>query len=189
MSLLLLFTSSGSVNAYTLDAGVGAYTLTGQDATTTATRTVNAASGSYDLTGQDATTTATRTVNAAAGSYAITGQSATLAIFDYKLTVTQVQLLTRIWELHGLSTPLTVGPTARTTTNISQTVTEASGTVTVATTANTGILNPDIGLMVEELAALHGITTNLVVTSSSRVAGTINQSLSTAGAVTTVTRL
>jgi hypothetical protein len=100
-----------------------------------------------------------------------------------------VRLLTRIWELHGLSTPLTVGPTARTTTNISQTVTEASGTVTIATTVDTGILNPDIGLMVEELAALHGITTNLVVTSTSRVAGTISQSLSSVGAVTTVTRL
>ena len=42
--------------------------------------------------------------------------------------------------------------------------------------------------MITELAALHGLTADLVVTGTQRTAGSIVQTISTSGTTTTVTR-
>lgn len=54
MSLLLLFKSSGSATAYSLDAAAGSYALTGQSATLLKALSLNAAAGTFTLSGQDA---------------------------------------------------------------------------------------------------------------------------------------
>lgn len=62
-----------------------------------------------------------------------------------------------------------------------------SGTDTVTIeTVSSDILQGDVEVWIDKLAALHGLTTPLVVTAASRVAGTINQTFVTAGSTTTV---
>jgi hypothetical protein len=105
------------------------------------------------------------------------------------ITRAQAQLLRRIHALHGLATaPLVVGPNARSAGDITQTISQAGQSVTISTTTADDVLLVDVGQMIEELAALHGITTPLTVTPTSRTAGAIVQSLATVGSVTTVTR-
>jgi hypothetical protein len=64
--------------SYTLTAGSGSYTLTGQAAGLLAGRTLAAAQGSYALTGQDAALLKGNTLAAAQGSYTLTGQDVAL---------------------------------------------------------------------------------------------------------------
>lgn len=105
------------------------------------------------------------------------------------ITRAQAQLLRRIHALHGLAaTPLVVGPSSRSAGDITQTINQAGQSVTIATTAADDVVLADVGQMIEELAALHGITAPLTVTPTTRIAGTIVQSLATVGSVTTVTR-
>ena len=107
---------------------------------------------------------------------------------EYALTQTQAALLYQIYLLHGLAGVLEVGPTSRRNGAMQQTVSEAGGTVTVATDAAPSAAGAQVGTMVEELAALHGLTVDLEVTDSQRRAGAIVQTISEAGGVTTVTR-
>jgi len=120
-----------------------------------------------------------------ADTFAATGDT-----LFFTITGSQARRLLAIHLLHGLEigNPLTVSATARQAGVVTQTVADAAGTVTVATTAGVSVFAGDPGLMIDELAALHGITAPLVVTASSRVAGSIVQSISTAGDVTTVSR-
>lgn len=62
-----------------INAEVGSFTYTGQDATLDADRSVNAEAGSFSYTGQNATLEIDRSFNAQAGSFAYTGQNTTLA--------------------------------------------------------------------------------------------------------------
>jgi hypothetical protein len=108
----------------------------------------------------------------------------------YSVSGRQALRLLQIHLLHGLdaAAPVTVSPTARQAGAVAQTVAEASGTVTITTTAGATIFAGNPGQMIDELAALHGLTTPLTVTAASRTAGSISQTIATAGDTTTVTR-
>jgi len=98
----------------------------------------------------------------------------------------QAKWIAQIAALHGLIDPLIVSATSRTSSGLVQSVSGTS-TVTVTTIDQGNIaFHPD---MIEQLAMLHGLTEPLVVTANSRIAGTISQSISTVGAVTTVSML
>ncbi len=114
--------------------------------------------------------------------------SPTVELQAYVITKAQALELYKVWLLHGLGSPLAVGATSRTAGAVEQTVSQSGSTVTVSTTGapTTVVGNP--GTMIEELAALHGLTTDLVTTPTSRTAGSISQSFATSGATTTVTR-
>lgn len=109
---------------------------------------------------------------------------------QYLITLAQAKLLFEIYLLHGLATPspLSVSSTARSAGPIEQSVAEASGVVTINTTAEPTYPDYDPGLMITELAALHGIGQTLTVTSTTRVAGPISQVFGSAGGATTATR-
>jgi len=107
---------------------------------------------------------------------------------QYLITLAQAKLLFRMYLLHGLASPLVVGPTSRQAGDIEQSITAAGDAVTISTLAQPDYLDFDPGLMVEELAALHGLTVDLVVTPVTRTAGSIVQDMVLAGGVTTVTR-
>lgn len=108
----------------------------------------------------------------------------------FTITGRQALRLLQIHLLHGLdaAAPLTVSPTARQAGAVAQTVAEASGTVTITTTAGATVFAGNPGQMIDELAALHGLTAPLTVTAASRAAGSISQAIATAGDTTTVTR-
>lgn len=106
----------------------------------------------------------------------------------YTITFAQAQLLSQIYLLHGLGSPLSVAPTSRAVAGLSQEIISLSGTVTVKTLAQESALAAPVGTMLEELAALHGLTVDLVVTPTSRTAGGISQAFTTVGSQTTITR-
>ena len=108
----------------------------------------------------------------------------------FQITGIQARRLLQIHLLHGLGigTPLEVSATARTAGALAQTVSESGVTVTVATTAAPTTTPADPGALIDELAALHGLTGTLTITAASRSAGSITQTLATAGGTTTVTR-
>jgi len=107
---------------------------------------------------------------------------------EFCITGQQAMLLFKIYKLHGLwSEPLVVSASSRTAGDLTQTVT-GTGPVTVHTTGGNDTLHGDVGTMIEELAALHGLGVDLVTTATSRTAGAISQTFSTVGNTTTVTR-
>lgn len=120
----------------------------------------------------------------------ITGAAAKLHTINLCMTEAQAQKLYEIWLLHGLGpVPLVVEPTARTAGALEQTVGEVAGTVTIATVTGGAPVDIDVGQMIDDLAALHGLDGNtLEVTATTRTAGAITQTISTAGSVITVAR-
>lgn len=66
----------GGATNYTLTADVGAYTLTGEAATTSRGVRMTGDVGSYALTGQDATTSRGYSLTGDVGAYSLTGESA-----------------------------------------------------------------------------------------------------------------
>lgn len=106
----------------------------------------------------------------------------------FTVTGAQALLLRRLCQLHGLIDPLLVGPTERRSGDLVQSVTESGESVTIATVSGDGTFHGNPGQMIEELAALHGLTTELTVTPAGRVAGSIVQSFTASGATTVVTR-
>jgi hypothetical protein len=106
----------------------------------------------------------------------------------FTLTGAQALLLRRLCQLHGLLDPLVVGPAERRAGDLVQTVSESAGTVTLTTVAGHGTFCGQVGTMVEELAALHGLTVPLVVTSVARNAGSVTQNIVSVSGTTTVTR-
>lgn len=64
--------------ARTIDAAVGTFSYTGQDATLTPVRNINAEAGSFSYIGQDATLTSAKNINAEAGAFSYVGQDAEL---------------------------------------------------------------------------------------------------------------
>jgi hypothetical protein len=107
------------------------------------------------------------------------------------MSLAQAQKLYEIWLLHGLGpVPLVVAPAQRSAGALEQTVVEGAGTVTIATVTGATPADIDVGVMVDELAALHGLDgTSLTVTATTRDAGAISQTLAEAGGTTTVTRV
>jgi hypothetical protein len=103
------------------------------------------------------------------------------------ITDIQAGLIYQIALLHGLdpSNPLTVSPTARSAGTLSQTVSGTS-TVTISTTSAPP-LSGSAGDWIDALAALHGLTSDLVVTATTRDSGSVSQTLSVTGDTTTVT--
>lgn len=67
-----------------------------------------------------------------------------------------------------------------------QGVEDLAGTVTITTTGRGDTLHTSPGAMIELLAALHGITAPLVVTTTHRTAGSLVQVIDSAGGTTTV---
>jgi len=95
-----------------------------------------------------------------------------------------------VWLLQGLAPqPLTVGPSSRSAGGVSQTITQVDDTVTVSTTASPTAVGADPGTMIDEIALLHGLGSDLVVTPLARSAGAISQTMATVGSTTTVTRV
>lgn len=105
-----------------------------------------------------------------------------------QITAAQALLLRQVWLLHGLGGFLSVTQTARVAGDVTQSIAEAGGTVTIETTARGDTLTGDVGTMIEELAALHGLTDPLTVTQTGRSAGAISQTISAAGSTTIVLR-
>jgi len=96
----------------------------------------------------------------------------------------------RLAERQGLAPqPLTVGPSSRSAGGVSQTITQVLDTVTVSTTASPTAVGADPGTMIDEIALLHGLGSDLVVTPLARSAGAISQTMATTGSTTTVTRV
>lgn len=115
--------------------------------------------------------------------------SPTVAEVVYTLTKAQALELYKVWLLHGLGqSPLVVNATTRSAGAIEQSVSQLGSTVTLTTVAAPTSFTADPGTMIEELSALHGLTADLVTTPTSRTAGTINQTFSSSGNTTTVTR-
>ena len=107
----------------------------------------------------------------------------------YVITAEQARQLFEIYLLHGLGAPsLVVGENARSSGAVQQAITQSGEVVSISTTAHASYTDVDPGAMIEELAALHGLTVTLSVTPTTRTAGVIAQSMVTVGAVTTVTR-
>jgi hypothetical protein len=161
-------TASG--NAKLIVSGAFAATETGQDSV--------AASGFIPTTGVLACSEE--------GADSATGTGTLNTTFE--ITGAQALLIRRLHQLHGLAQPLTVSATDRTAGDLSQSITETTAGVTISTTAGHDTVSGSIGQMIEDLAALHGLTEELTVTATTRQAGSIVQSFVTSGTTTTVAR-
>ncbi len=106
----------------------------------------------------------------------------------FEITGAQALLIRRLHQLHGLAGQLVVGRDSRQAGDLVQSITESGETVTIKTTDGNTTLSGDIGQMIEELAALHGLTADLVVKDTERRAGSIVQSIIQTNGVTTVAR-
>ena len=109
---------------------------------------------------------------------------------SFTISLAQANLLYQVYLLHGLApgVPLTVSQTQRMAGGITQAITESGGSVTITTVSATTSPTVEAGDMITELAALHGLTTALVVNGTQRTAGSVAQSITTSGTTTTVTR-
>jgi hypothetical protein len=72
--------TDGESASYSLDAETGSFTLTGQTAELTVSRSLQADTGSFTLTGQDAAFSLGRSLAAETGAFSLTGQAADLAV-------------------------------------------------------------------------------------------------------------
>ena len=186
-----------------MPADAGSFAASGSDATLLRDAKLSAATGAMAVSawavpeytdpgyasGLDATFAIDRVLSAQAGAFSISGQPATVGVASFVLlTPAQQRRLLEIYMLHGLANPLVVSGTERSTGSLSQSVTTSGGTTTIETLSHATESLLDVGLMIDELAALHGLTTTLTVTSTQRTAGAITQAFTQAGGATTVTR-
>ena len=106
------------------------------------------------------------------------------------ITVAEAQRLYHIYMLHGLKLgkPLVVSKTARSAGGVEQTVSDSGGIVNIETTAAPDVDLPDVGVMIDELAALYGLNGALSVSTTSRIGVGVDQQISSAGGITTVAR-
>lgn len=108
----------------------------------------------------------------------------------FEITGQQAMLLRRLYQLHGLADPLEVGKTTRQSGDFVQSISESGGVVTISSESSaSGTLFGSVGQMIEEIAALHGIGADLVVSKESRTAGGITQLFETSGGATRVVRV
>ena len=131
-----------------------------------------------------------RTLSPSTGRISARGYAPTVQQLSatYPITLAQVRLLYSIYRLHGLAEPLSISPTAREVASLLQSVSSVGASTTVETSSLPNDVPADPGLLIEELAALHGLTIPLTVAADSRTAGTIVQSFSVIGSSITVTR-
>lgn len=117
----------------------------------------------------------------------LAGVLAAVASVDVVINSARANLIYELALLHGLvpGSPLTVSATQRSAGALMQTV-SGTGPVTVTTTAS-DVLQGDVNDWIDALAAVHGLTAPLVVTTTARTAGSLAQTISTVGATTTVT--
>ena len=108
---------------------------------------------------------------------------------SYTVSGIRARLLYNIALLHGLdaTAPLQVASASRSAGGLAQSVT-GLGTVTLET-LTLPILQGDVQGWIDALAAVHGLTTDLTVSDSQRLAGAISQTISTTDGVTTVARV
>jgi hypothetical protein len=104
----------------------------------------------------------------------------------YTISNVRANLIYELALLHGLvpGSPLSVSATQRSAGALTQSI---SGTDTVTiTTTSSEVLQGSLDEWIDALAAVHGLTTPLVVTSTSRSAGSLSQTITTLGDTTTV---
>ena len=109
---------------------------------------------------------------------------------SYTIDTDHANLIYQLALLHGLDAahPLVVDATAsRSAGTLQQTIT-GTDTVTITTTA-APVLSDDLTAWIDALAAIHGLTVPLVNSAGVRTAGSISQTITTVGNVTTVTRI
>jgi hypothetical protein len=162
-------------------AGIGGVVLV--QGAFTATEASDALSAAGDV--RDAPATGDLATSEASDSASAAGTVGTLSL---SITAEQALLLQQVAQLHGLLQPLTVSPTQRVAGDVVQQVVEAAGAVTITTTSRSDTLHANPGAMIEQLAALHGITAPLVVSATQRSAGAIVQAIAATPQATTVTR-
>lgn len=106
----------------------------------------------------------------------------------YVIDQSRAALLYNIALLHGLvqGSPLQVGTTNRTAGQIQQTI-AGDENVIIATTMLSAF-DGDLNAIIDDLSAIHGLTCELQVTPSQRIAGSIVQSFTDLDGVTTVNR-
>lgn len=155
------------------------------------------------LAGTSSTTDAGDTVSAQVSAFiaaqlaAVDSGDTLVGKFDndtFVLTGLQARRLFNIALLHGLvpGSPLTVTQTTRTAGDVQQSVTTATAGSISTVTVSTSAMAPtdwDVGKWVNDLAAIHGLTADLIVTPTSRTAGTIFQSMDNDGNDTVVERV
>jgi hypothetical protein len=106
----------------------------------------------------------------------------------FNISNARAKLIYELALLHGLdpSNPLTVSETTRQAGALSQSI-AGTDSVTI-TTDSEAIFSGDVNAWIDALAALHGLTVPLTVTSVSRNAGSVTQNIASVSGVTTVTR-
>jgi hypothetical protein len=106
---------------------------------------------------------------------------------SYTISAARANLIYELALLHGLvpGSPLSVSPTARSAGTLAQTIT-GTDTVTITTVAS-DVLHGSVDTWIDALAAVHGLTSPLVVTATGRTATGLAQTFGTAGDTTTVT--
>jgi len=184
-------------------AGSGAVPVSGALAASEAGSDTMAASGGVRVAGALAATEAGSDTFAADGAITAPGIIGALAAQEagsdtaaadgaidapVLITAAQALLLRQVWLLHGLGGFLSVTQTTRAAGDVMQSISESGGEVTIETTGAGDTFTGDVGAMIEELAALHGLTVPLVVTQAGRTAGPISQTISAAGSTTIVLR-
>jgi hypothetical protein len=122
------------------------------------------------------------------GGALITGLASRSFAGSYSITADRALLIYQIALLHGLdpANPLTVSETTRQAGALSQSI-AGTDSVTI-TTDSQAPFSGDLDAWIDALAALHGLTVPLIVTSVSRNAGSVTQNIASVSGVTTVTR-
>jgi len=149
---------------------------------------------SSDLSGGYEVLSANTVSSDLSGAYAVRGSvsadlSGSYQVGDgHSISPSQAALLYNLYRLHGLAEPLTVSPSSREVASLQQQVTSLGEATTIETISLPVEVPLNPGLLIEELAALHGLTAPLIVTSEGRTAGAIVQSFSSAGNLTVITR-
>jgi hypothetical protein len=123
-----------------------------------------------------------------------TSQSSSTSLLNaptsFVISAERANLIYQIALLHGLdpARPMSVNQTSRVAGGLNQTIT-GSGTPAVTITTNSlQSYTGSIDAWIDALAALHALTAPLVVTSTTRDAGAVHQTMAvTAGPTTTVT--
>lgn len=108
----------------------------------------------------------------------------------FTITGTQALRLMHMHLLHGLAdgSPLAVSPASRAAGGLVQSISQAGEAVTLITTAAPSVMVGAPGALIDELAALHGLSVPLTVSAAGRSAGGIVQTITTAADITTVAR-
>lgn len=108
---------------------------------------------------------------------------------SYPVSLARASLLYRLWQLHGLdaAAPLSVSATARSAGPLQQSI-SGTGPVSITTTAAADFEGDTLDAIIDELAAIYGLTGTLTVSTTARSAGSVVQAISSAGGTTTVTR-